>query len=128
MEITQVSQIGQSPSQKRAHQSHARRGPKTKNNNGAADFPMHYQIILTEKCNSQCKYCYKKSLQEFKNGPEKNYLQLRRTACFEHRHPKTKNLHKKRRASNNNILRRRITLTNPENKRNNAKNTRINKK
>lgn len=25
---------------------------------------MHYHLILTEKCNSQCKYCYKKSMNE----------------------------------------------------------------
>ena len=25
---------------------------------------MHYHILLTEKCNSQCKYCYEKSLNE----------------------------------------------------------------
>jgi uncharacterized protein len=29
---------------------------------------MHYHIILTERCNSQCKYCYEKSIQEFDNG------------------------------------------------------------
>ncbi|MBU3912936.1 MAG: radical SAM protein [Nanoarchaeota archaeon] len=26
---------------------------------------MHFHIILTEKCNSQCKYCYEKSMKEF---------------------------------------------------------------
>lgn len=34
---------------------------------------MHYHIILTEKCNLQCKYCYEKSLQEFDNGLEKKF-------------------------------------------------------
>lgn len=29
---------------------------------------MHYHIILTEKCNLRCKYCYEKSMQEFDNG------------------------------------------------------------
>ena len=29
---------------------------------------MHYHIILTEKCNSQFKYCFEKSMQEFDNG------------------------------------------------------------
>jgi uncharacterized protein len=29
---------------------------------------MHYHLILTEKCNLQCKYCYEKSMQEFDNG------------------------------------------------------------
>lgn len=29
---------------------------------------MYYHIILTEKCNSRCKYCYQKSMQEFDNG------------------------------------------------------------
>jgi putative peptide-modifying radical SAM enzyme len=29
---------------------------------------MYFHIILTEKCNSQCKYCYEKSLKEFNNG------------------------------------------------------------
>lgn len=28
---------------------------------------MHYHILLTEKCNSQCKYCYEKSFKEFDN-------------------------------------------------------------
>ncbi len=34
---------------------------------------MHYHIILTEKCNLQCKYCYEKSMQEFSNGLEKKF-------------------------------------------------------
>jgi putative peptide-modifying radical SAM enzyme len=29
---------------------------------------MHYHILLTETCNSQCRYCYEKSLKEFDNG------------------------------------------------------------
>ena len=29
---------------------------------------MYYHIILTERCNSNCKYCYKKSMEEFDNG------------------------------------------------------------
>ncbi len=31
---------------------------------------MHYHIILTERCNSRCKYCYEKSMEEFENGLE----------------------------------------------------------
>ena len=34
---------------------------------------MHYHIILTEKCNSRCKYCYEKSMNEFENGLEKKW-------------------------------------------------------
>lgn len=34
---------------------------------------MHYHIILTEKCNSRCKYCYEKSLKEFDNGLEEKW-------------------------------------------------------
>src|SRR3989339_702951 len=34
---------------------------------------MHYHIILTEKCNLQCRYCYEKSMQEFENGLEKRF-------------------------------------------------------
>jgi uncharacterized protein len=29
---------------------------------------MHYHIILTEKCNSECRYCYGKSMKEFENS------------------------------------------------------------
>ncbi len=29
---------------------------------------MHYHILLTERCNSECRYCYGKSLKEFDNG------------------------------------------------------------
>lgn len=29
---------------------------------------MYFHIILTEKCNSKCKYCYEKSLKEFDNS------------------------------------------------------------
>lgn len=29
---------------------------------------MHYHIILTERCNLQCRYCYGKSMEEFDNG------------------------------------------------------------
>ena len=25
---------------------------------------MHYHLLLTEKCNLQCKYCYGKSIEE----------------------------------------------------------------
>lgn len=28
---------------------------------------MHYHLILTENCNSNCRYCYEKSMQEFDN-------------------------------------------------------------
>ena len=34
---------------------------------------MHYHLILTEKCNLRCKYCYEKSLQEFDNGLDKKF-------------------------------------------------------
>ncbi|NPE26841.1 TIGR04084 family radical SAM/SPASM domain-containing protein [Methanococcoides sp. SA1] len=34
---------------------------------------MHYHIILTEKCNLQCKYCYEKSMQEFDNRLEEKF-------------------------------------------------------
>lgn len=34
---------------------------------------MHYHIILTERCNLRCKYCYEKSMQEFENGLEKKW-------------------------------------------------------
>ncbi len=34
---------------------------------------MHYHIILTEICNSQCKYCYEKSMKEFGNDLEKRF-------------------------------------------------------
>ncbi|MFH0808142.1 MAG: TIGR04084 family radical SAM/SPASM domain-containing protein [archaeon] len=34
---------------------------------------MHYHIILTERCNLQCKYCYEKSLQEFDNGLQNKF-------------------------------------------------------
>src|SRR3989339_511469 len=34
---------------------------------------MHYHIILTEKCNLQCRYCYEKSMHEFDNGLEKRF-------------------------------------------------------
>lgn len=34
---------------------------------------MHYHIILTERCNLQCSYCYGKSMQEFENGLEKKW-------------------------------------------------------
>jgi len=34
---------------------------------------MYYHIVLTEKCNSQCKYCYEKSMHEFDNGLDKKF-------------------------------------------------------
>ncbi|MDD5193070.1 MAG: TIGR04084 family radical SAM/SPASM domain-containing protein [Candidatus Nanoarchaeia archaeon] len=34
---------------------------------------MHYHIILTETCNSECNYCYKKSMEEFDNGLDKKF-------------------------------------------------------
>ena len=34
---------------------------------------MHYHLILTELCNSKCKYCYEKSLKEFDNGLEQKF-------------------------------------------------------
>lgn len=34
---------------------------------------MYYHIVLTERCNSQCKYCYEKSMKEFDNGLDKKF-------------------------------------------------------
>lgn len=34
---------------------------------------MHYHLILTEQCNSECRYCYEKSFQEFDNGLDKKF-------------------------------------------------------
>ncbi len=34
---------------------------------------MHYHILLTERCNSQCKYCYEKSFREFDNQLDKRF-------------------------------------------------------
>lgn len=34
---------------------------------------MHYHIVLTEKCNSRCKYCYEKSMKEFDNSLSKKW-------------------------------------------------------
>lgn len=34
---------------------------------------MYFHIILTEKCNSQCRYCYEKSLNEFDNKLNKKF-------------------------------------------------------
>ncbi len=34
---------------------------------------MHYHILLTENCNSECKYCYEKSMKEFDNGLDKRF-------------------------------------------------------
>ncbi|MGD9275916.1 MAG: TIGR04084 family radical SAM/SPASM domain-containing protein [Candidatus Pacearchaeota archaeon] len=34
---------------------------------------MHFHIILTEKCNSRCKYCFEKSMNEFENGLDKKW-------------------------------------------------------
>lgn len=34
---------------------------------------MHYHLLLTEKCNLQCKYCYEKSMNEFDNGLDKKF-------------------------------------------------------
>jgi len=34
---------------------------------------MHYHLILTNLCNSQCKYCYEKSFKEFDNGLDKKF-------------------------------------------------------
>lgn len=34
---------------------------------------MHYHIILTELCNSKCRYCYDKSRKEFDNGLDKKF-------------------------------------------------------
>jgi len=34
---------------------------------------MHYHLILTENCNSNCQYCYEKSMNEFDNGLDKKF-------------------------------------------------------
>jgi uncharacterized protein len=34
---------------------------------------MHYHLILTEVCNSRCRYCYEKSMKEFDNGLDKKF-------------------------------------------------------
>lgn len=34
---------------------------------------MYWHILLTEKCNSECRYCYKKSLKEFDNGLQNKF-------------------------------------------------------
>ncbi|OYT36244.1 hypothetical protein B6U91_01630 [Candidatus Pacearchaeota archaeon ex4484_71] len=34
---------------------------------------MYYHIVLTERCNLKCKYCYEKSMKEFENGLEKKW-------------------------------------------------------
>ncbi len=34
---------------------------------------MHYYILLTESCNSNCRYCYEKSFNEFDNGLDKRF-------------------------------------------------------
>jgi uncharacterized protein len=34
---------------------------------------MHYHIILTERCNLRCSYCYEKSMKEFDNGLEEKF-------------------------------------------------------
>ncbi len=36
-------------------------------------FSMHYHLILTEDCNSNCKYCYEKSMNEFDNGLDRKF-------------------------------------------------------
>lgn len=34
---------------------------------------MHYHLILTQLCNSECKYCYEKSFKEFDNQLDKKF-------------------------------------------------------
>lgn len=34
---------------------------------------MHYHILLTELCNSECRYCYGKSMKEFDNELDKKF-------------------------------------------------------
>ncbi|MDD5012699.1 MAG: TIGR04084 family radical SAM/SPASM domain-containing protein [Candidatus Nanoarchaeia archaeon] len=34
---------------------------------------MHYHLILTENCNSDCRYCCEKSMSEFDNGLDKKF-------------------------------------------------------
>lgn len=43
---------------------------------------MHYHIILTEKCNSECRYCYEKSMQEFGNSINKKFKFDYSAPCF----------------------------------------------
>jgi len=54
---------------------------------------MHYHILLTEICNGECRYCYKKSLQEFDNdlykrfefdfsSPEKSEINIEKLKAF----------------------------------------------
>lgn len=44
---------------------------------------MHYHIILTERCNLRCKYCYGKSIceDEFDNGLDKKWKYDMKTPC-----------------------------------------------
>ncbi len=34
---------------------------------------MYWHLILTERCNLQCRYCYEKSMKEFDNGLDKKF-------------------------------------------------------
>jgi len=34
---------------------------------------MYYHILMSEACNSECRYCYKKSMEEFDNGLDKKF-------------------------------------------------------
>lgn len=34
---------------------------------------MHYHLILTDECDSRCRYCYEKSFKEFDNGLDKKF-------------------------------------------------------
>lgn len=34
---------------------------------------MYWHLILTEKCNSRCRYCYEKSMKEFDNGLQERF-------------------------------------------------------
>ena len=54
---------------------------------------MHYHLILTELCNSQCRYCYEKSFKEFDNqlnkrfkfdfsGPQKSAINVKQLKSF----------------------------------------------
>jgi len=42
---------------------------------------MHWHIILTERCNLKCKYCYEKSMNEFENGLESKWEYDNDTPC-----------------------------------------------
>lgn len=42
---------------------------------------MYYHLLLTEECNSKCRYCYEKSMKEFNNELEKKWKFDFNTPC-----------------------------------------------